>query len=245
MNEALAQRIATGPVVITGAGGAVAPVVALRFLEARAKVVLIANAGKERRVAESLPGAVELAEAGRLLILGADLSQEPSAKRAIEAASESWGPPAILLNVAGGFAADGALAAGAAGLERQLDINLRTAVNTTLAALPGMLERQDGAVAAIGAAAAQTAAAGRTAYAASKAALGAYFRSLAAEVAASGVTVAVLHPMGTIDTAANRQAMPQADPGKWISPDAVAAALEFLVSGSAGGRVRELELFGA
>lgn len=244
VNETLAHRLAAGPVVVTGAGGAVAPVVALRFLRSGAKVVLIARDGSQERVAESLPGSPELAASGRLLILGADLADEASARGAIDEVTEQWGPPAVLLNIAGGFKAEGASEAGSAGLERQLDINLRTAVNATLATLPAMRERRNGAVAVIGAAAARTEAPGRTAYAAAKAALAAYFRSLAAEVSGDGIVVSVLHPMGAIDTPANRSAMPRADASRWIAPDAVAAALEYLVSGGQGGAVRELELFG-
>ena len=83
---------------------------------------------------------------------------------------------------------------------------------------------------------------GKTAYAAAKAAVAAYFGSLAAEVGERGVNVAVLHPMGTIDTPANRQAQPGGDPGKWIALDAVVAAIEYLSGRPAGGRVHELKL---
>lgn len=242
MNETLAQHIGAGPVVVTGAGGSVAPGVALRFLKLGAKVALIAREGSEERVADALSGSRELAAADRLLILGADLAAPKSAQAAVDAVTRQWGAPSILLNIAGGFEAKGALSAGLTGLEHQLDINLRTAVNATLAALPDMIERGSGAVVAIGAAAARTPSPGRTAYAAAKAALAAYFRSLAAEVSTQGVTVSVLHPMGAIDTSTNRAAMPQADTSKWISQDAMGDAIEFLVS---SGTVRELELSGA
>jgi len=230
--------------VITGAGGSVAPVVALEFLRHGAKVTLVSRTGKERETASRLKGAAELEGAGRLLVVGADLADETSAQQALRDAAARMGRATVLVNMAGGYAARKAVEAGLSGLEEQLSTNLRTAVNATLAALPSMLEAGDGAILALGAGAAHSPAPGSTAYAAAKAALAAYFRSLAAEVAAGGVSVGVLHPMGAIDTSANRLAMPQADTSKWIRPAAVAEALLYLAGGEAGGRVRELEMFG-
>jgi len=39
---------------------------------------------------------------------------------------------------------------------------------------------------------------------------------------------------GTIDTPPNRAAMPKADPGKWVTPDQVAAAMVLLCAEEAG-----------
>ncbi len=59
------------------------------------------------------------------------------------------------------------------------------------------------------------------AYAVSKAALVALIKNVAAEVKDSGITANVVLP-STIDTPANRKAMPQADFSKWVAPESIA-----------------------
>lgn len=58
---------------------------------------------------------------------------------------------------------------------------------------------------------------GQASYGASKAAALSLFRSLAEELAPTGVRVNVLLP-GTMDTEANRRAMPDADRSEWTAP---------------------------
>jgi NAD(P)-dependent dehydrogenase (short-subunit alcohol dehydrogenase family) len=71
--------------------------------------------------------------------------------------------------------------------------------------------------------------AGQAAYAASKAALLRLSESLARELAADGITVNCIVP-GTLDTPQNRAANPEADPRRWVSPEAVADVVVFLAS---------------
>jgi 3-oxoacyl-[acyl-carrier protein] reductase len=72
---------------------------------------------------------------------------------------------------------------------------------------------------------------GLGAYAASKAALVAFTRSLARELPA-GVRVNAVLPT-TIDTPANRAAMPDADVSRWTPPDRIAAVILWLASDAA------------
>lgn len=189
------------------------------------------------------PRLAEAAAVGRLAVFGADLSSEAGTQDAFTAAAKRFGPCLTLINMAGGFSMAPAASASLDDLDRMLDVNLRSAVNATRAVLPAMLESGSGCVIAIGAGAALSPAPGRTAYAAAKAAVSAYFGSLAGEVGARGVGVAVLHPMGTIDTQPNRDALPAADPAGWISLDAVVEAIRYLATRPARGRVRELKLY--
>lgn len=71
--------------------------------------------------------------------------------------------------------------------------------------------------------------AGVSAYAASKAAVAALTLSLAEELKDDGIWVNAVVP-STMDTPANRAAMPTADPSKWPSVDAVAETIAFLAS---------------
>ena len=71
--------------------------------------------------------------------------------------------------------------------------------------------------------------AGMTAYATAKAAVAAFTQALAAEVIGDGILVNAVAP-GTLDTPANRAAMPEADASKWAKPEDVAATILFLAS---------------
>ncbi|HEY2274414.1 MAG TPA: SDR family oxidoreductase, partial [Steroidobacteraceae bacterium] len=84
----------------------------------------------------------------------------------------------------------------------------------------------------IGAGAAGRAAAGMGAYAASKAGVERLTEALAAELRDRNVTVNAILP-GTIDTPANRAAMPDADVTRWVEPEAIADVVVFLASDAA------------
>jgi NAD(P)-dependent dehydrogenase (short-subunit alcohol dehydrogenase family) len=73
------------------------------------------------------------------------------------------------------------------------------------------------------------------AYTASKAAVVALTRALARELRPTGVTVNAIAP-SVIDTPANREAMPDADTERWVTPVEIAALMDFL-TGDEGGAV--------
>jgi short-subunit dehydrogenase len=57
------------------------------------------------------------------------------------------------------------------------------------------------------------------------------------EAKGTNVVTAVVVP-STIDTQANRNAMPNADASKWVKPEQIAQAIEFIIS-HAGTALRE------
>ena len=67
------------------------------------------------------------------------------------------------------------------------------------------------------------------AYAASKAAVAAMTVALAEEVKAKGILVNAIAP-STLDTPANRAAMPNANPERWVALDAAAETVVYLAS---------------
>ncbi len=71
--------------------------------------------------------------------------------------------------------------------------------------------------------------AGASAYTASKSALVGLAQVVAAEVVERGVRVNAVLP-STIDTPANRAAMPGADASKWVPLGSLAAVIAFLLS---------------
>ena len=74
--------------------------------------------------------------------------------------------------------------------------------------------------------------AGVGAYSASKAAMVSLIRTVALENKDAGLTANVILP-GTIDTPANRKAMPNADVSKWVQPATIASLIAWL-AGEAG-----------
>jgi NAD(P)-dependent dehydrogenase (short-subunit alcohol dehydrogenase family) len=161
-----------------------------------------------------------------------DLTQWAQAERAMQAIVARYGRIDVLVNIAGGFRwqtlADGDLA----GWDQMYDINLKTAVAASKAALPSILKSDAGRIINVGAGAAAKAAAGMGAYAASKSGVLRLTESLSEEVKDRGVTVNAILP-GTIDTPQNRKAMPQADTSKWVAPEAIADVVVFLASDGA------------
>ena len=67
------------------------------------------------------------------------------------------------------------------------------------------------------------------AYTASKAAVAALTQALAQELAEEEIWINAIAP-SIIDTPANRQAMPQADPARWVAPATLAEIITFLAS---------------
>ena len=84
------------------------------------------------------------------------------------------------------------------------ELNVLSAIALTKAVLPAMLERRAGAFCVVGSMAAKCPAPGQATYAATKAALAAFFHSLRGEVADRGLTVTVAHP-GPIATGLDGQ----------------------------------------
>ena len=131
--------------------------------------------------------------------------------------------------IAGGFTASGNFeAAPVSEWGAMFDVNLTTVYNTCRAALPHLL-KGGGSVVTVGSKSAETAGAGAAAYSVAKVGVSALTRVLALENRPRGVRFNCILP-GTIDTAANRAAMPKADHAKWTSPQAIASVIVFLLS---------------
>jgi NAD(P)-dependent dehydrogenase (short-subunit alcohol dehydrogenase family) len=198
--------------IITGAAGALGTATVAAFAAAGHEV-----AGIVRRHNGALP-------AGVRQVLCADLADPKLAAAAMTEAA-AGAPVDALVHVAGGFAS-GRVADGEwADWERLQRDNLGSALASVQAALP--LLADGGAILCVGAAGAQSAGAGMAPYAAAKSGVARLVEALAAELKDRRIRANAVLP-GTIDTPANRAAMPKADPAGWTSPTAIADALLFL-----------------
>jgi NAD(P)-dependent dehydrogenase (short-subunit alcohol dehydrogenase family) len=113
-----------------------------------------------------------------------------------------------------------------------MDLNARTVVNMARVVVPLMLKAGGGKIVNIGAYAAQKGAAQMGAYVASKAAVIRLTETMAAELREKNINVNCVLPT-IIDTPENRAAMPDADPRKWVAPEALADVIAFLCSDAA------------
>lgn len=140
------------------------------------------------------------------------------------------------VHLAGGFAMSAIADTRLADLRAQLDLNLVTTFLCCREAVRRIRQRGDGAGGRIVNVAARTALrpeAHKIAYGAAKAAVVSMTAALGDELRAEGVAVNAVAP-GTIDTPANRAAMPDADRSGWVAPDALAALILTLTSPDLG-----------
>ena len=223
----MARRVAPeGPrgVIVTGGTGALGRALVLQLLERGARVAVPYRSEGEWQALQA-----EAAAGAALSGAVADLADPAGARAFVEVAAARLGVLDGVALAAGGWAGgkrfDEAREDEWAGM---LGTNLETVVNVCRAALPH-LRKQGGSVVAVGSRAADAGGAGMAAYAVSKVAVHALVRVLALENRDLGVRFNAVLP-GTIDTPANRRAMPDADPSKWTSPEAIARVMVFLLS---------------
>lgn len=214
-------------IVVTGGTGALGSAIVEAFLAAGDCVVVpwIVPAEAERARAAW----ADALRDGRARLVEADVSDEAGAARAIEAA----GDVEVLVNAVGGFA--GGTPVDATPLEvwdRMYRLNVRTAAACSRAALAHMRTRRRGVIVSVASQAALAPPAGLAAYAASKAGVVALTRALQEEVAREGIRVHAIVP-STIDTPANRAAMPDADRSSWTPPASIAGVVLWLASDAA------------
>ena len=202
--------------VVTGGTGYLGQAVVRRFISEGFAVHLSAANAKELSRYEG-PGNVTVA----------DLADLESARKW---ASTIDSPVHAVALIAGGFAMKPLKEMAAADFDQMFDMNVRTAANSLSAMIP-LMERADGAAAVLVGSQSYEGAAGMALYAASKAAVVSLSRSAALELRKQKIRVNAILP-NTIDTPANRSAMPDADFDKWAKPDEIADVISFLCSSS-------------
>ena len=213
-------------VVITGASGNLGAAVARAFWDHGANVVLV------DRSREHLEHA-GFADDARQLISVTDLLDQAQVNGMVQAALAKFGGIHVLCNIAGGFRMGEAVhETSDANWNFLFDINARTLLHAARAVVPQMLKQKGGKIINVGAFGAQKGGAQMGAYAASKASVMRLTESMAAELREQGINVNAVLPT-LIDTPQNRKDMPDADPAKWVAPEALADVVMFLASKAA------------
>jgi NAD(P)-dependent dehydrogenase (short-subunit alcohol dehydrogenase family) len=221
MGESLQGQVA----IVTGANGGLGTDVVKALLAAGATVAGIARsiaAGEEHD--------------SRFYLVSADLTDPQAAQENIARLAEQFGKIDMLVHVMGGFAGGASVAeTDDSTWRKMMDLNLNAAFYVLRAVVPVMRKAERGRIIAIGSRQAVQPAASVGAYAASKAALVSLVQTVAIENRDKNIRANVILP-GTMDTAANRAAMPKANFAKWVKPSHVAELVEML-AGEAGGEI--------
>ncbi len=160
----------------------------------------------------------------------ADVTHEGEVQAAVGRIMQRFGRIDALVNVAGGFAGGSPVhETDEATWDHMMNLNLKSAFLWCKAVLPHMLAADFGRIVNVSSRTALRVAAGLSAYSVSKAGIITLTETLAAELRGRNVTANVILP-SVIDTPANRSAMPNADPSKWVRPEAIAALIVDLLS---------------
>jgi NAD(P)-dependent dehydrogenase (short-subunit alcohol dehydrogenase family) len=209
-------------VVITGGFGVLG----------RAVGALLAARGARVALLDRSPVPVDLIlNDGMLAVGGVDLADSAAPAAAFARIAGDLGGIDCLVTVAGGFSWETLDGGSIDTWDRMYSMNLRTAVASAQAVL-AHLPADGGRIVNVGALASIKAGAGMGAYAASKAGVARFTEALAEELKDRGITVNAVMP-SIIDTPANRADMPGADASRWVTPEALAAVIAFLLSSDA------------
>lgn len=207
--------------MVTGASGGLGTAVVETFLTAGATVAGVARSVSPRD------------DSDRFVAVSADLTNAEGAQAAVKETLQKAGGLDVLVHVMGGFAGGQPVQeTDDATWERMMSLNLRAAFLAVRAVLPHMLESRYGRIVAVGSRVGVDPTAGLSAYGVSKAGLNSLIQTVALETRDHGITANVVMP-STIDTAANRKAMPNADFSTWVAPGKIAQQILWLCSEAA------------
>ena len=178
--------------LVTGASGGIGEAVA-KSLHGQGATVVLHGTRAEKLEALS----AELGD--RSYVVTANLGDREAVAGVIDAASEKAGPVSILVNNAGITRDNLAMRMKDEEWDQVLEVNLTASMILCRAALRNMMKARHGRIISISSIVGVTGNPGQTNYAASKAGMIGYSKSLAQEVASRGVTVNIVAP-GFIET---------------------------------------------
>ncbi len=223
--------------IVTGGSRGIGRAIAERLAQEGAKVYLTCASRPES--GEEVAEAIRVA-GGQAEVLVFDVSDFKATEEALKEVLSKEGQVDILVNNAG-LTRDGLLMRlKQEDWDRVLGVNLKGAFNCCRVVVPAMLKRRRGRIINISSVVGVSGNVGQTNYAASKAGLIGFSKSLAREVASRGVTVNVVAPgfIETDMTAAlpekiRKDLLAQIPVGRYGRPEEVAAVVSFLASDEA------------
>jgi len=220
-------------VLVTGASGGIGSCIAKKMDECGAKVIL---SGRNETSLQAVADVLH----NENVIIPCDLSDTDSVISLANQAEDAFGRIDVLINNAGVTKDALLMRMKNDDWDAVLNVNLKAAFVLTRELIKGMIKQRSGRVISLSSVVGLTGNAGQANYAASKAGLIGFSKSLAAEVAARGITVNCIAP-GFITTAMTdkipeeykKDIAAKIPAGRFGSVDDVAAAAVFLASDEA------------
>ncbi len=209
-------------VVITGSSGNLGKAVVEKFAAKEYSIIAVVTPGKKP----------EFGISTSLETMEADLTDEKSAGEVIKRIVSKYETIDAAILLVGGFAMGDIEATDRSALLKMYSLNFETAYFVARPVFSRMIKQLTGGrIVFIGARPALRAKDGKDmlAYSLSKSLIFKLSEYLNAEGAKKNVVSSVVVP-STIDTPVNRKAMPNADFNSWVTPEAIAEVIEFIVS---------------
>jgi 3-oxoacyl-[acyl-carrier protein] reductase len=239
-------------VLLAGASRGIGLAAARAFAQEGSRIALMARdaahlreAARETSEARRLvaaPGSAPVDEGPEVLAVAGDATRVQDAKRAVRETIDRFGRIDVLVTLVGGSRGHPGIEAPEADWDAVLASNLRAAVTMTRWVVPSMKERRSGALIHVSSIFGREWG-GAASYMAAKAALIAYSKSCARELAPHGIRVNSVAPGSTLFPGGSWDRRRQADPagieafvarelplGRFGRPEEVAAAIVFLAS---------------
>jgi 3-oxoacyl-[acyl-carrier protein] reductase len=224
--------------VVTGGGRGIGRAIAQRLGAEGAKVAVTyrSNDQAARETARLVREA-----GGECEIFKGDVSEAGDVKRVFDGVAEAFGAVEVLVNNAGTTRDNIMLRMKEEEFDEVLDTNLKGAYNCTRAVLRGMVRNRWGRIVNVSSVVGLAGNAGQANYAASKAGLLGFTKSVAREVAERGITVNAVAPgyvetelTGTLSDSVKEQILGQVPTGRFGEPEEIAEVIVFFTGEGAG-----------
>lgn len=219
--------------IVTGGGGGIGGAIVQRFAREGAKIA-VADVNTDTAQAR----VKEIADRGTdAIAITADVTNKQSVQDMVKAALDRWGKIDILVNVAGGAMRKNVVDTSAEDWDKIVNMNLKSVFLCSQAVLPTMLKAKYGKIVSISSIYGFAGNATRASYAAAKAGVAVFTKSLALEHVKDGININAIAP-GRIATPAVRghysdeawaAAEAQIPMGRTGKPENIASAAIFLV----------------
>ena len=211
--------------IVTGASGNMGQAVIKKFIDEGYKVI--------GTVIPNDPIPVDFPE-DKLEKVVVDLMNEDDSAKFIASVISKYGSVDAAVLTVGGFAMGSVAETKTSDIAKQYKLNFETAYNVARPVFVQMMKQKSGRIFIIGSKPGLSSvnSKGMVAYGLAKSLIFRLAELMNAEAKGTNVVVSVIVP-STIDTPQNRKSMPDADPAKWVKPEAIADIIHFYCTDAA------------